>query len=79
MSGTAASPWRPLQRLAAWISDLRLAEYVDEALRLVDLRIEELAAGMGMDKRTVYRRMGELQVVGAVVLAEGRKREWRAV
>ncbi len=25
MSGTAASPWRPLQRLAAWISDLRLA------------------------------------------------------
>ena len=25
MSGTEASPWRPLQRLAAWISDLRLA------------------------------------------------------
>jgi len=25
VSGTAASPWRPLQRLAAWISDLRLA------------------------------------------------------
>ncbi len=25
MTGTASSPWRPLQRLAGWISDLRLA------------------------------------------------------
>ena len=54
MSGTAASPWRPLQRLAAWISDLRLA--------IALLLVIAIASGIGTavpqkEEAALYHRL----------------------
>ena len=40
MTAAAPSPWRPLQRLAGWISDLRLA--------IALLLVIAVASGVGM-------------------------------